>query len=553
MVSHVTIDTQSRPPTMRDADWSSSSTSSPSRTRTVDRAPSQGLYAHPDGDSSPAPGGGLGVGGPSRASRVERSESVDSAERARGSLAGYLRWLRFSDLAAVAAALLTAHLTRIGLAANPGLEVPFYGTVSHGLVSLVLLGCWLISLQVHKAYDSRLVGYGVQEYRHVGVGSGYLFAMVAISSMALDLDFAREYVLIAFPLGTTLILTGRWLARTWLVRQRSQGRLCDRVLVVGDNEHAETLVAALRRTPSAGYNVLGACVDDASTDVVAGVPVVGTEADALARARELGVDVIAVSSSAGLGAKDLRRLGWALEGTDIDLVMAPRIVDVSSSRVLPRPVDGVPLIHIDTPDFGGAKFRLKHAFDVIASAALIIALTPVLLVVALAVKLSGPGPILFTHTRIGRHGAPFKMLKFRSMVDSADLQLKGLLAEQGTSDQPLFKVENDPRITPVGRFIRKYSLDELPQLFNVLGGTMSLVGPRPQVADEVALYDSAAARRLLVKPGVTGLWQVSGRSNLSWGDSIRLDLNYIENWSLRGDLGILLRTVKAVTTSDGAV
>jgi len=242
-----------------------------------------------------------------------------------------------------------------------------------------------------------------------------------------------------------------------------------------------------------------------------------------------------------------------LEGTDIDLVMAPRIVDVSSSRVLPRPVDGVPLIHIDTPDFGGAKFRLKHAFDVIASAALIIALTPVLLVVALAVKLSGPGPILFTHTRIGRHGAPFKMLKFRSMVDSADLQLKGLLAEQGTSDQPLFKVENDPRITPVGRFIRKYSLDELPQLFNVLGGTMSLVGPRPQVADEVALYDSAAARRLLVKPGVTGLWQVSGRSNLSWGDSIRLDLNYIENWSLRGDLGILLRTVKAVTTSDGAV
>ncbi|MDF2994129.1 MAG: gumD, partial [Microbacterium sp.] len=170
----------------------------------------------------------------------------------------------------------------------------------------------------------------------------------------------------------------------------------------------------------------------------------------------------------------------------------------------------------------------------------------VLIAVAIAVSTTSSGPLLYRQQRIGQHGRPFSMLKFRSMRVGAERELKALLDAQGTSEKPLFKVKDDPRITPVGRFIRKYSLDELPQLFNVLGGSMSIVGPRPQIAAEVALYTDAARRRLLARPGLTGLWQVSGRSSLDWEDAVRLDLYYVENWSLVGDLAILAKTAKAV-------
>ena len=160
--------------------------------------------------------------------------------------------------------------------------------------------------------------------------------------------------------------------------------------------------------------------------------------------------------------------------------------------------------------------------------------------------------LFFAHERIGKHGRPFKMLKFRSMVADADSRLDALLKSQGKTDQPLFKIADDPRITKIGGFLRRYSIDEVPQLINVLRGDMSLVGPRPQVAKEVALYDNAAARRLFVKPGMTGLWQVSGRSNLDWEESLRLDLYYVENWSMTADVAILGRTVRAVLAKDGA-
>ena len=213
---------------------------------------------------------------------------------------------------------------------------------------------------------------------------------------------------------------------------------------------------------------------------------------------------------------------------------------------------GLPLIHIDYPEISGLNYWVKRTFDVVGSALLLLVLSPVLLLVSLVIKVTSPGPVFFTHERVGQDGKPFRMLKFRSMVVNADAQLKKLLEEQGTADKPLFKVENDPRITPIGRFIRRYSIDELPQLFNSLVGSMSLVGPRPQVAGEVALYDDKAFRRLMVKPGLTGLWQVSGRSDLSWEDAIRLDLYYVENWSLTGDLMIMFKTFKAVLKSDGA-
>jgi lipopolysaccharide/colanic/teichoic acid biosynthesis glycosyltransferase len=195
----------------------------------------------------------------------------------------------------------------------------------------------------------------------------------------------------------------------------------------------------------------------------------------------------------------------------------------------------------------------KRAFDIVGSALLLLVSSPILIGVAIAIRVTSPGNIIYLQERIGRQGHPFGMLKFRSMVPDADDRLESLLDAQGTSDRPLFKVMNDPRITPIGRFIRKYSLDEFPQLLNVLLGQMSLVGPRPQRAAEVALYDDAAHRRLIMKPGMSGLWQVSGRSNLSWDDAIRLDLYYVENWSMTGDLLILFRTMRAVASPDGAV
>jgi exopolysaccharide biosynthesis polyprenyl glycosylphosphotransferase len=249
----------------------------------------------------------------------------------------------------------------------------------------------------------------------------------------------------------------------------------------------------------------------------------------------------------------LRELSWSLEPGRQHLVMAPSLTDIAGPRIHARPVAGLPLVHVETPRYEGVDRFLKRAFDIVVSSGLLLALSVPLLVVALLIVTTSKGGVLFAHERIGKRGRPFKMLKFRSMVADADARLNSLLQAQGTDDRPLFKVTNDPRITPIGAVLRRYSIDEIPQLINVLRGEMSLVGPRPQVAKEVALYDNAAARRLFVEPGMTGLWQVSGRSNLDWDESVRLDLFYVENWSLTADLSIMARTVGAVLAKDGAV
>lgn len=471
------------------------------------------------------------------------SERRHAQPRARRYLDAYLRSVRIIDLVAVGTAVFLAHVLRFGLAERE-LHTR-YGTVDYLLVSVVLVVSWMASLHLQDAYDGRLVGHGIQEYKQAFQASTGLFAIVAIVAFALKLDFARGYVLVAFPLGTLLLLVGRWAARRWLVAQRREGRLSDRVLLVGDRDHVASLVVALARTPDAGYHVLGACVDNAPGGTVAGVPVVGPESDVLVKAAELEVDVVAVSSSAGLGQTGLRRLGWALEGTDIDLVVAPGIMDVAGPRVLTRPVQGLPLIHVEAPNFSGPHTLLKNAMDRVSAVLALIVLAPVLLVVALLVRLEDGGPVFFRQERVGRDGRTFSMLKFRSMVPDAESQLPHLmLAHDGSG--PLFKLHRDPRVTRIGAFIRKHSLDELPQLVNVLRGEMSLVGPRPPLPREVAEYEASTRRRLLVNPGMTGLWQISGRSDLSWEESVRLDLYYVENWTPVLDLMILWRTVQVV-------
>jgi exopolysaccharide biosynthesis polyprenyl glycosylphosphotransferase len=244
-------------------------------------------------------------------------------------------------------------------------------------------------------------------------------------------------------------------------------------------------------------------------------------------------------------------LSWRLDPGQ-QLVVAPQLVGVAGSRIHTRPVSGLPLIHVETPSYDGPKRFAKRAFDLVLGLGLLFLLWPLFLVTAIMITLTSRGPVFYGQERIGLSGEPFTMLKFRSMVTDADAHLAKLLAEQGTDGTPLFKVKDDPRVTRVGRVLRRYSIDELPQLLNVIRGDMSLVGPRPQRDGEVRLYDTKAGRRLVVKPGMSGLWQVSGRSNLSWEDAIRLDLYYVENWSITNDIIILLRTARAVVAADGA-
>lgn len=316
--------------------------------------------------------------------------------------------------------------------------------------------------------------------------------------------------------------------------------------MAGEPQKVAHVIESIRRSEGSGFDIVGAVTARGKDSAVAGVPVLGAY-DAIQQIMDgADIDTLIITSADDLGPEQLRHVGWAVADRDKDLVVVPALTDVGGPRIHSRPVAGLPLIYVEYPMLEGYKRFLKRSFDIVASAMMIALASPLLIGTAIAIRLDGPGPIFYQQTRIGRRGNPFGMMKFRSMVANADDQLASLLDLQGTSAQPLHKVINDPRITKIGRFIRKYSIDELPQLFNVFLGTMSLVGPRPQREAEVALYDDAAHRRLLVKPGMSGLWQVSGRSALSWDDAIRLDLYYVENWSFTQDIQILFRTVRAV-------
>lgn len=421
--------------------------------------------------------------------------------------------------------------------------------ISYTLVSLAIIVGWMVALALFDTREYRNLGVGTQEYRGIADATIRWFGLVAIVAFLFKVDLARGYILMAFPLGLAVLVFSRWLWRQWLGVQRRAGRYVSRVLLVGSVDSAATIARELQRHPEAGYRVVGACVPNAvESGALAsiGVPASAGTQHALALMRDLGADTVVVTSADELGPEQVKQLSWGLIPGAEHLVVAPSLIDIGGPRIHTRPVAGLPLIHVETPKFEGQKLVTKRVFDIVGSAALIVVLSPVLIAIATLVKATSRGPIFFSQERIGKNGAPFRMLKFRSMVPNADLELAHLLDLQGTAKSPLFKIKNDPRITPVGRLLRRYSLDELPQLFNVLGGSMSLIGPRPQVAAEVALYSGGAHRRLLLPPGMTGLWQVSGRSSLSWDDAIRLDLFYVENWSLTVDIVILFRTVRAV-------
>jgi exopolysaccharide biosynthesis polyprenyl glycosylphosphotransferase len=465
----------------------------------------------------------------------------------------YRTKLRMTDTAVIVAAVAVAFFARFALE-NPRpalVQIP----VSYWLVSVVVAVAWLVTLSMFRTRDARSVGVGATEYKLVINASMLTFGMLAIAFLLLKIDSARPFFLLALPLGVAALVLERWLWRKWLIRQRRYGHYLARAIVVGCREDVEYVVRQIEEKSGAAYHVVGAAIEgDDGVSVTSGgepVPVVADFAHAAVAAQSLGVDAVIVAGHPNGGSTFIRNLGWDLEKTSAELVLSSRLTDVAGPRIHFRPVDGLPLIHVEIPQYDGVKHVLKRALDMTLGAVGLVLVSPVLLMIGLIVKLDSPGPALFRQERVGRNGKPFHMLKFRSMVESAEDDLAGLL-DKDEGAGVLFKIRNDPRITRVGRFIRKYSLDELPQLWNIIAGQMSLVGPRPPLPAEVQNYESHMHRRLYIKPGLTGMWQVNGRSDLTWEESVRLDLYYVENWSLAGDLMIIWRTFKIIIRPQGA-
>ncbi len=413
-------------------------------------------------------------------------------------------------------------------------------------------------LSLRGSREPIVLGHGTEEYKRVFSASLILFGIVAIVSYALQLDTARGYVGVALPAGLIMLLLSRVIVRRLLHIERTRGKSSLRVLVIGSTSGVRHLAGSLRAQPMAGYLPVGAYLPGVESDSSAAesfdLPIVGraVEADSIiADIAAFDPDAVALSSSMQLAPETIRALGWALADLNIRLIMAPALTDVAGPRIHTQPVAGLPLIHVSTPNLEKGQRFVKRTTDILGAGLLIVTLSPVLALIALLVRSDSPGPVLFRQERVGTAGQRFDMYKFRSMVVDAESQLEQL-RENHEGNDVLFKLRSDPRVTRVGSILRRFSLDELPQLFNVLGGSMSLVGPRPPLAAEVERYDIRAHRRLLVRPGMTGLWQVSGRSLLSWDETVRLDLYYVENWSFLGDMTILLRTFKAVVTRHGA-
>ena len=465
----------------------------------------------------------------------------------------YARRLLMSDIFVVATSLVGAHAARFG--GDPFVNVAGPAAPPYVIITVAIGALWLAELEWTRSRDPRIYGHGAEEYARVVRAAWRTFAIVAIVGFLTHWQISRGYLLMALPVGTLVLLTYRHLWRLRIHHQRDAGFLNAQVIVVGGARTAAEVVRRLHRATHSGYHVVGVCVPQSDTVAAQahfeGVPVLGPISDGLALAREVSADFIVLAGNNALSHAEVKKLGWSLEGTDIGLIVAPTMVDVAGPRVLVTPIEGLPLLFVDTPTFRGTKYLAKSAIDQVSSLALLALLSLPMLLIALAIKLTSPGAALFRQERVGLDHKVFTVFKFRTMWCDADSRLADLLP-QNEGSGPLFKIRNDPRITPLGRFLRRFSLDELPQLLNVTRREMSLVGPRPPLPREVADWDERVDRRQLVRPGITGLWQVSGRSDLSWEESVRLDLYYIENWSPSGDFMIVLRTIAAVLRRRGA-
>lgn len=427
-----------------------------------------------------------------------------------------------------------------------------FGTVSSVLVLLVFV-TWMGFLGVRGGYRRRNIGAGYDEFRVVASATFVAFAFIATSAFLAQAPISRRFLILAFLIGLPALLIERYAVRKVVHGLRRRGHLCGRVIAVCAPGALSELMDTLERMAHLGYTVAGTCVPDtdASRDLSLPVPCFGGVDDLVSACEETGADVVIVGGGGYSTSMALRRIGWAIEGRSIELVVVPGLIDVAGPRIHMRHVSGLPLVHVEEPQVSRAGGWAKRAFDVVIASMMIMILAPLMLLIAIATKIQDGGPIFYRQERSGRGGERFQMTKYRSMVVDADLGLDDLM-DFNDVDDVLFKMHNDPRITRVGKLLRRWSFDELPQLFDVIRGNMSLVGPRPPLPREVEQYPPDMHRRLLVRPGLTGLWQVSGRSDLSFDEAIRMDLYYVDNWSIVGDVIIILKTVRAVLKGSGA-
>jgi exopolysaccharide biosynthesis polyprenyl glycosylphosphotransferase len=461
----------------------------------------------------------------------------------------YARFLAISDALVLIWVVFGTQLAWLGFDADVVTrENSLIGDLAYWIFSSALIVLWMTVLALNDTRSHRVIGNGSQEYKRIFDASFVLFGAIAIVAFLFQIDVARGFLLISLPLGILFLFFERWLWRQWLMVKRAQGQYAARVLLVGSEDSVAQVARELKRSWSAGYAVVGCCVPSgriAATIEGTDIPIMGS-VNAIDRAlKATQADTVVVTSTDDLPPDKVKQISWSLEAGRQHLVLAPSIADIAGPRIHTRPVSGLPLIHVETPRFSKGQRVAKRATDLVLSAMGIVVLSPLLVALAIIVKTTSPGEVLFRQTRVGYAGTTFKMFKFRSMVLNAEALLPELQQQRDAGNEVLFKMKNDPRVTRVGAFMRKYSLDELPQLLNVFAGSMSLVGPRPPLQSEVDQYADHVHRRFLVKPGVTGLWQVSGRSSLSWDESVRLDLSYVENWSLLADLLILCKTARA--------
>lgn len=469
----------------------------------------------------------------------------------------YGNWLAASDVVVVTGVVAAAHILRFGNVKSGSLWAG-YASIAYSLVSVVIILAWISVLAIYHTRAQQVIGAGPEEFRRVWTATLGMFGVIAIVSTLFKLEIARGYLAIAFPLGLLALSVNRHLARMYLAAQRRSGRCSTAVLAVGEPISVTLLAQSLTRRPADGYNVVGACtlgrphIENIVVPGLGPVPVFPYDGDIRQAIAASRADTVALTSAAELGPEGIRDLSWQLEKLGVDLVVSPGIVDVAGPRLTVRPVADLPLIHVDKPQYQGAKRFQKRAFDVCFSLLALLAASPVMITAAVAIKLTSRGPVFYSAERIGLDGAPFRMIKFRSMVVDADRRQAEVGHLNDSVGGVLFKIREDPRVTRVGKVLRRYSIDELPQFINVLRGDMSVVGPRPPLRCEVETYDHRVRRRLLVRPGITGLWQVSGRSDLSWEDSARLDLSYVENWSMLSDLVIAAKTATVICRGSGA-
>lgn len=416
-------------------------------------------------------------------------------------------------------------------------------------LSLLFLPVWLLAIAAEGGYTQRYLFIGSEEYRRLFHATAFAALGSTLITFLFKIDLSRGWMMLSWLFALLLLLTERYLYRRWRQFQNRRRPPQHKVLIIGSNKEAAEVAKVINNASYLGSQVVGALNGIGRS--VKDIRVIGQVSNLKAKVAEVKPEAVVVIPSA-LGAK-AASVYSQLKDLNCHVYITPSLKDVVSSRVSIQPIGELPLIRVEKVTIDGLKGFLKRLFDLTVTLPLLVLLAPFFLLISVLIKLDTPGSVFFRQTRVGKNGRLFTCYKFRSMVVNAEAKLKEL-KKLNEAKGHIFKIKNDPRITKVGRWLRRYSLDELPQLFNVLKGEMSLVGPRPPLPSEVANYNEWEKQRLAVKPGMTGYWQIYGRAQdvFDFEEVVKMDLFYIENWSLTLDLYLLWRTLWVVLAGKGA-